>query len=115
MEWLNVEIVHPAIGYMVTAALAGVLGWFGKRLSDIREHKNKIQNTLDEIKKELEANSLISYKAIIYSDNPAISMNEKLKSYQSYKKLGGNGFAYKYMCELLGTDVDEYLANHGVQ
>lgn len=114
MEWFSLEIVHPAVGYIVTAGLAGVLGWFGKRISDLREHKSQLKNELDDIKKTLQENTLLTCKAIIYSEIESISLSEKLKAYAIYRSYGGNGYAYQHMQKLLDSDPDRYLENHPV-
>lgn len=111
MDWIN-ELLHPAIGYIVTGGLAAVVGWFGKRLKDSKEKKNQLMEELDDIRETLRQNTLLTCKAIIYSDVPTLSLTEKIKSYAQYRSFGGNGEAKKFMDSLLSGDADEFLKNH---
>lgn len=111
MDWLN-EFLHPAIGYLVTGCLAAAVGWFGKRIKDGKAKKDRLKEELDDIKETLRQNTLLTCKAIIYSDIPTISISEKLKAFQFYRSEGGNGEAYKYMCSLLEHDADDFLEHH---
>lgn len=111
MDWIN-ELLHPAIGYIVTGVLAALVGWFGKRLKDSKEKRNKISEELADIRETLRQNTLLTCKALIYTDIPNVSLTEKLKAFQFYRSEGGNGEAYRYMTQLLEHDADEFLNNH---
>lgn len=112
MDWVGSEIIHPAVGYVVTATLAGVVGWLAKRVSEIKHRRASIKGELDEIRDTLKANTLLTCKAIIYSEIPTITLSEKIKAYAIYRSHGGNGEAYRYMTKLLDSDPDMYLEHH---
>lgn len=92
------------INYLLTTGLGAIVCWLTMK---VREHKKK-SSRMETI---LIENSLLTGKAIIYSDNPRISLNERLKAFKVYRSLGGNGETYMYVKnELLqGADPDEYL------
>ena len=87
--------------------MGGLITWL---VMKVRNYKRKRGN-LEDI---LVNNTLLTCKAIIYSENPAISLNEKLKAYKIYRSLNGNGECYLYVkTQLLdGQDPDKYVEQH---
>lgn len=98
------DYIKTIINMLLTTGLGSLLTWMAMKM---RNHKSK-QNKMEKI---LVENSLLTGKAIIYSDNPRISLNERLKAFKVYRSLGGNGETYLYVKnELLqGADPDEYI------
>lgn len=103
------SIVDPAISYLVTAALGGVIGWCVLKIKNYNSKRNELIDQVKSLKNDMIENTQMTSKAIIYS--PIFSLDEKIKAYQVYRRNGGNGLAYQHMSELVGHDIDDYLAH----
>lgn len=101
------------IASVVTTILGVVIGWLGKKLNDIKRKHEKDAEREDELMQLFIQNTKLTCKALIYSENPNISLEEKLQCYVIYRdQCHGNGLAHKHMSELVGKDVDEFLIHH---
>lgn len=112
METVSSLLIPIASGF-VTTVLGVVIGWLGKKLNDIKTKHEKDAEREDELMQLFIQNTKLTCKALIYSENPNISLEEKLQCYVIYRdQCHGNGLAHKHMSELVGKDVDEYLLHH---
>lgn len=91
LDWLVPTVLSAVCGYLV--------GALKKMKADADEGKEMQKFTL-----------LTVCRLAIYDDH--FSVDEKVETYRTYRKHGGNHDAKKYMTNLLGEDADAYLASH---
>lgn len=98
------ETLSPyVLGWLVPTVLSAVCGYLAGVL-------RKMKNDADEGKEMQKFILLTVCRLAIYDDH--FSVDEKVETYRTYRKHGGNHDAKKYMSELLGEDADAYLASH---
>lgn len=98
------EIIQPyLLGWLVPTVLSAVCGYLAGVL-------RKMKNDADEGKEMQKFILLTVCRLAIYDEH--FSVDEKVATYRTYRKYGGNHDAKKYMTDLLGEDADAYLASH---
>ena len=99
-QFLSIEYyLAMALGYIVPVILGGVIGWLGARVKHFaarQRHSDKLD--------------MILLRMAIYNEH--FDIDEKLEAYALYREKGGNHHTKKYMDDLLGMDVDDYLDTH---
>jgi uncharacterized membrane protein YhiD involved in acid resistance len=65
-----------------------------------------------EMRELLKQNTIMTCRMAIYNDH--FSVDEKISAYIIYRKQGQNHHTKKYMDELVGCDIDEYIERHGI-
>ena len=98
------EVLSPyMLGWLVPTVLSAVCGYLVGALK-------KMKADADEGKEMQKFILLTVCRLAIYDDH--FSVDEKVETYRTYRKHGGNHDAKKYMTNLLGEDADAYLASH---
>lgn len=98
------ETLSPyLLGWLVPTVLSAVCGYLAGVL-------RKMKADADEGKEMQKFILLTVCRLAIYDEH--FSVDEKVATYRTYRKYGGNHDAKKYMSELLGEDADAYLATH---
>lgn len=98
------EVLSPyVLGWLVPTVLSAVCGYLAGVL-------RKMKADADEGKEMQKFILLTVCRLAIYDDH--FSVDEKVETYRTYRKHGGNHDAKKYMTNLLGEDADAYLASH---
>lgn len=102
---------------LITAFISSLVGAFvGAMVSKIKTAKrqgDQAKKEAEDLKLMITQNTLMTCRLVIYSDK--FSVDEKLDAYVIYRDRGGNHQTKTYMDELVGGDVDEYLAKHGLK
>ena len=98
------EVIQPYIlGWLIPTVLSAAVGYLAatiKRMWADAEEGKEMQKFI----------LLTVCRLAIYDDH--FSVDEKVETYRTYRKHGGNHDAKKYMTNLLGEDADAYLATH---
>ena len=98
------ETIRPyLLGWLVPTILSTAVGYLAGLLRKAKAERESDRRTLDDL-------TLMVCRLTLYNDN--FDMDEKLEAYVTYVAKGGNHRTKKYMDELLGEDVDAYLARH---
>lgn len=98
------EVLQPyMLGWLVPTVLSAVCGYLVGALK-------KMKADADEGKEMQKFILLTVCRLAIYDEH--FSVDEKVETYRTYRKHGGNHDAKKYMTNLLGEDADAYLATH---
>lgn len=98
------EVLSPyMLGWLVPTVLSAVCGYLVGALK-------KMKADAEEGKEMQKFILLTVCRLAIYDDH--FSVDEKVETYRTYRKHGGNHDAKKYMTNLLGEDADAYLATH---
>ena len=98
------EVLQPyMLGWLVPTVLSAVCGYLVGALK-------KMKADADEGKEMQKFILLTVCRLAIYDDH--FGVDEKVATYRTYRKYGGNHDAKKYMTNLLGEDADAYLASH---
>ena len=106
--------MEPYITTIITAFISSLVGALvGALVSKLKTAKNAVndaKNERAELKSIMEKNIVMTCRMAIYDEH--FSVDEKLDAYVIYREYGGNHQSKKYMDELVGCDVDEYLERH---
>lgn len=113
--------MEPILLAACTALISSVIGAVvGAVVSKIKTMKQSSDDAraefaaeFAEVKDMLRQNMLMTCRTTIYSDK--FSTDEKLEAYVTYRDVcHGNHQTKRYMDDLVGDDVDEYLAKHPI-
>ena len=100
---------------IITALISSLVGALvGALVSKLKTAKNAVsdaKNERAELKSIMEQNIVMTCRMAIYDEH--FTVDEKLDAYKIYRDYGGNHTTKKFMDELVGCDVDEYLERHG--
>jgi len=99
MNPIIMAIITSAISAIIGAVVGAVVAKLKTASKDAQESREMQRETL-----------LMTCRMAVYDEH--FSVDEKLEAYTIYRKLGGNHQTKKYMDELVGSDVDEYLEKH---
>ena len=98
----------------ITALISSLIGALvGALVSKLKTAKNAVDDAKREraeLKGIMEQNIVMTCRMAIYDEH--FSVDEKLDAYVIYRDYGGNHQTKKFMDELVGCDVDEYLERH---
>lgn len=98
------ETLQPyVLGWLIPTLLSAAVGYLAATIKRMRADAEE--------GKEMQKFILLTVcRLAIYDDH--FSVDEKVETYRTYRKHGGNHDAKKYMTNLLGEDADAYLATH---
>ena len=99
--------MEPIITTIITALISSLVGAIvGALVSKLKTAtKEAVEN------REIQRQTLMMICRIaIYDEH--FTVDEKLDAYEIYRDNGGNHQTKKYMDNLVGCDVDEYLEKH---
>lgn len=105
------EVLTTTIATALISSLMGAI--VGALVSKLKTAKNAVDDAKREraeLKSIMEQNIVMTCRLAIYDEH--FNIDEKLDAYVIYRDYGGNHQTKKYMDELVGCDVDEYLERH---
>ena len=103
-------IVSTAITALISSLIGALVGALVSKLKTAKSAVSDAKNERAELKAIMEQNIVMTCRMTIYDEH--FSVDEKLDAYVIYRNYGGNHQTKKYMDELVGCDVDEYLERH---
>lgn len=106
--------MEPFIATIITALISSVVGALvGALVSKLKTAAQAVDDAKREraeLKEIMEQNIVMTCRLAIYDEH--FTVDEKLDAYEIYRDYGGNHQTKRYMDELVGCDVDEYLERH---
>lgn len=99
--------MEPFITTIITALISSVVGAVvGALVSKLKTATHEAAEN-----REIQRQTLMMICRIaIYDEH--FTVDEKLDAYEIYRDAGGNHQTKKYMDELVGSDVDDYIEKH---
>lgn len=113
MEPIYMSVITTLISTVIAAIVSAVIMKIKltkKALDDARAEREKDNAELKELMLQ---NTKLTCRLAIYDEH--FSIDEKLSAYKVYSSHGWNHQTKRYMDELVGCDVDEYIERHGVR
>ena len=106
--------MEPIITTIITALISSLVGALvGALVSKLKTAAAAVDDAKREraeMKEIMEQNIVMTCRMAIYDEH--FTVDEKLDAYEIYRSYGGNHQTKKYMDNLVGCDVDEYLEKH---
>lgn len=102
-------LVSSVIGAIVSAVIMKIK-MTAKAIDDAKTERERDNAELKELMLQ---NTKLTCRLAIYDEH--FSVDEKLSAYKVYSSHGWNHQTKKYMDDLVGCDVDEYIERHGVR
>lgn len=107
-------MLQPFVATIITALISSVVGAIvGALVSKLKTAAAAVDDAKREraeLKEIMEQNIIMTCRMAIYDNH--FTVDEKLDAYEIYRSYGGNHQTKKYMDNLVGCDVDEYLEKH---
>lgn len=103
-------LITTAITALISSAVGALVGAIVSKLKTAAAAVDDAKRERAELKEIMEQNVVMTCRMAIYDDH--FSVDEKLDAYEVYRDYGGNHQTKRYMDELVGCDVDEYLERH---
>ena len=103
--------VTTIITALISSVVGAVVGALVSRMKTAARAVSDAKNERAELKGIMEQNIVMTCRMAIYDEH--FTVDEKLDAYKIYRDYGGNHTTKKFMDELVGCDVDEYLERHG--
>lgn len=91
----------------VSSVVGAVVGALVSKIKTVRKAADDARKSNDELKQIMEQNIIMTCRMAIYDEH--FTVDEKLDAYEIYRDNGGNHQTKKYMDELVGSDVDDYI------
>lgn len=104
-------LVSSLVGALV-GALVSKVKTARRQAEKARRQAEKAEAEAEDLKLMIVQNTIMTCRMAIYDEH--FSIDEKLEAYKIYRDRGFNHQTKKYMDELVGGDVDEYLEKHGL-
>lgn len=99
MEVLTMTAFTALISSVVAAIVGALVSKLKTTTKEAAENREIQRQTL-----------MMICRMAIYDEH--FSVDEKLDAYEIYRDAGGNHQTKKYMDELVGSDVDDYIERH---
>ncbi len=100
-------ILSLVVSSVVSTLCGSVIGYLISKLKHaVAKHKETV-DLLEQQRKHDEKIDRITLRMAIYDEH--FDIDEKLEAYELYRAIGGNHRTKKYMDEVVGMDVDEFL------
>lgn len=113
MEPIYMAVVTALISSVVGAIVSAVVMKLRLTKKAIDDAKLERERYNAELKELMLQNTKLTCRLAIYDEH--FSVDEKLSAYKVYSSHGWNHQTKKYMDDLVGCDVDEYLTRHDVR
>lgn len=114
MEPITATIITTALTALVSAIVGAVVGAVVAKIKtvthDAQQAAEDAKKERAELKEIMTQNIVMTCRMAIYDEH--FSVDEKLDAYTIYRDNGGNHATKKYMDDLVGCDVDEYIERH---
>ena len=105
-------LATTALTALVSSLVGSLVGALVSKVKTARRQAEKAEAEAEELKAMIAQNTVLTCRMAIYDEH--FSIDEKLEAYKIYRDRGKNHQTKKYMDELVGGDVDEYLEKHGL-
>ena len=110
MEPIAMSVITALISSVIAAIVSAVV----MKIQVVRKAADDAKKNNEELKDLILQNTKMTCRMTIYDSH--FSTDEKLEAYVIYRdKCHGNHQTKKYMDDLVGCDVDEYIERHGVR
>lgn len=107
-------IAMSVITALVSSVIAAIVSAVVMKIQVVRKAADDAKKNNEELKDLILQNTKMTCRMTIYDSH--FSTDEKLEAYVIYRdKCHGNHQTKKYMDDLVGCDVDEYLEKHDVR
>ena len=99
---------------LISSVIAAIVSAVVMKIQVVRKAADDAKKNNEELKDLILQNTKMTCRMTIYDSH--FSTDEKLEAYVIYRdKCHGNHQTKKYMDDLVGCDVDEYIERHGVR
>ncbi len=106
------ELISTALITSIISALVGAtVGALVSQAKTVKQHSDEERQEAADTRELIKQNTIMTCRMAIYDEH--FDVDEKLEAYKVYSANGGNHRTKTYMDELVGGDVDEYIARHG--
>lgn len=95
---------------LISSLVGAIVGALVSKLKTAAHSVDDAKRERAELKEIMEQNIVMTCRMAIYDNH--FTVDEKLDAYEIYRSYGGNHQTKKYMDNLVGCDVDEYLEKH---
>ena len=106
------SVVMTFLTALVSSAVGATVGAIVSKFRTVKKASEEARMEAAEFKELMRQNIKMTCRLAIYDSH--FSIDEKLEAYDIYRKNGWNHQTKKFMDELMGCDVDEYLKTHRV-
>ena len=112
-----VEVQFISYGILALIAMAGIWATNARkhrieREKDEKKRLDEERQSAAEMRELIKQNTIMTCRMAIYNDH--FSVDEKISAYIIYRDQRQNHHTKKYMDELVGCDIDEYIERHGI-
>jgi predicted GNAT family N-acyltransferase len=105
-------IIASIVGATISSVIGAIVGAVVVKVKMVRESIEDSKRDNEELRELILQNTKMTCRLAIYDEH--FSIDEKLSAYEIYRSHGWNHQTKKYMDELVGGDVDEYLERHEI-
>lgn len=102
--------VTTIITALISSLVGALVGALVSKIKTVRNAADDARKSNDELKAIMQQNIVMTCRLAIYDNH--FSVDEKLDAYEIYRDYGGNHQTKRYMDNLVGCDVDEYIERH---
>jgi predicted GNAT family N-acyltransferase len=106
-------IIASIVGATISSVIGAIVGAVVVKVKMVRESIEDSKRDNEELRELILQNTKMTCRLAIYDEH--FSIDEKLSAYEIYRSHGWNHQTKKYMDELVGGDVDEYLERHEIR
>lgn len=103
-------LAMTAFTALISSLVGALVGALVSKLKTAAAAVDDAKRERAELKEIMEQNIVMTCRLAIYDEH--FTVDEKLDAYEIYRDYGGNHQTKKYMDNLVGCDVDEYLDKH---
>ena len=109
MEPIFMAVITALISSVIAAIVSAVV----MKIKMVRKATDDAKRDSAELRELILQNTKMTCRLAIYDEH--FSIDEKLSAYEIYRSHGWNHQTKKYMDDLVGCDVDEYLERHEIR
>lgn len=113
MEPIYMSVITTLVSTVIAAIVSTVVTKIRVARKALDDAKSERERDNAELKELMLQNTKLTCRLAIYDEH--FSIDEKLSAYKVYSSHGWNHQTKKYMDNLVGCDVDEYIERHGVR
>lgn len=95
---------------LISSVVGAIVGALVSKMKTAAKAVNDAKTERAELKSIMEQNIVMTCRMAIYDEH--FDVDEKLDAYEIYRAYGGNHQTKRFMDEVVGCDVDEYLERH---
>lgn len=103
-------LAMTAFTALISSLVGALVGALVSKIKTVRKAADDARKSNDELKGIMQQNIVMTCRLAIYDEH--FTVDEKLDAYEIYRDNGGNHQTKKYMDELVGSDVDDYIEKH---